>query len=140
MTAFPSRDETSFLSGGLFILPTHASRSDSIDPFWYTTLGLTHALRTYLGAVDILTPGGFFTLDDRVADGLHAGPGNSLAARLPRTARVLLGDARASARARRFRRMALSMPLPRYNVVFQLHRRFVDCGYRLAGKPTSLSC
>lgn len=115
----------------LFILPVHASRSESVDPFWFTAMGLTAALREHFSSVDVLTPDGLFT-GGHATQGLSWGSGSSLAGHLPRPVRIFLSDVRAAMRARRLHRTSGSIQHRRFDVVVQLHRKFVGWGLELA--------
>jgi glycosyltransferase involved in cell wall biosynthesis len=115
----------------LFVLPVYPSRSESVNPFWFTAMGLTTALRKHFATVDILLPTGIFTGDDS-SQGLSTGCGTPVVRRLPQTTRVFLGDLRAAGRAQGLHRIGRSLRHRRFDIVIQLHRRFVDWGSKAA--------
>ena len=120
----------------LIVLPVYGGRSESIDSFVLDAVGLAGGLERAYGDCDVLTPEG---LMDRqgVARGVSrpaagASVTGSLVRKLPRSARVALGDARSMMRGRRMRNQAALLNGRRYGFVVQKHRRFHDSGLRIA--------
>jgi glycosyltransferase involved in cell wall biosynthesis len=117
----------------LFILPTYSTHREAIDAFKSTAVGLTSALRSWFGTVDILTPLGLFgTIQQRPMPPATSISPRIVARSLPRSLRVLFGDARAVVRAGRFATTASKLPLDQYDLIVRLHRRFVNAGQHMA--------
>ena len=119
-------------------MPAYSGRSASVDSYVLDAVGLAKGLGAVSGGCDLLTPDGLdspqaLTADANVpASGSGPGLGGRAVRRLPRPARVFLGDGRMALRARRMRSQAALLNGRRYDFVIQKHRRFHDAGLRVA--------
>jgi glycosyltransferase involved in cell wall biosynthesis len=120
----------------LIVLPAYPGRSASVDSFVLDVAGLARGLQATLGRCDVLTPSGLVSPELVAHQASRPGSNPSLGGRavrgLPAPARVALGDARAFVRARKMRSQAAILNGRRYEFVVQKHRRFHDCGLRVA--------
>ena len=117
----------------LFVVPTYATNGESINAFMSTTVGMTSALRSWFKGVDVLTPAGFVSSSEERGSLTTARPlSSAIVHSVPQFVRVFLGDVRATARARRFIKTASDVASEHYDLVIQVHRRFVGAGQHIA--------
>ena len=120
----------------LVVLPGLPSRSASVNARTLAAAGLARAVGERLGGVDVLTPRGLADVEELESEAVRSSSepstGRTVARRLPRAVRQVVGDLRVWRQDRTLGRAAGASADGAYSFVLQFHRRFHRAGARIA--------